>query len=173
MGILKDPKAQEAPGSTTKRRSLQPDFSNLGPLKPGGTVGFLNFRDGEQEKRKGSKGKKSKDDMDSDDDDDDSVTGKADDEEGKDDHFLSPDDIRFQGELAEGVRKIKVRLMINSALFSNFTDPRISSNVNIRLPRYLPTVKAMPRTPLLPAKPNHSRRICLQRRQSRLLSPAA
>lgn len=116
MGILKDPKAQEAPGSTTKRRSIQPDFSNLGPLKPGGTVGFLNFRDGEQEKRKNSKGKKTKDEMDSDDDDDDSVTGKADDE-GKDvDRFLSPDDIRFQGELEEGVRKIKVRMITNLAL---------------------------------------------------------
>lgn len=110
MGILRDSKAQEVPGSTTKRRSLQPDFSNLGPLKPGGTVGFLNFRDGEQEKRKNSKGKKTDDDMDSDDDDDDDpIVGKADDEDGKDDdRFLSPDDIRFQGELAEGVRKIKV-----------------------------------------------------------------
>ena len=115
MGMMKDPKVQEAPGSTTKRRSLQPDFSNLGPLKPGGTVGFLNFRDGEKEKRKNSKGKKADDDMDSDDDDDDDpVVGKADDEEGKeDDHFLSPDDVRFQGELAEGVRKIKVSDLLN------------------------------------------------------------
>lgn len=108
MGILKDAKIQETPGSATKRRSLQPDFSNLGPLKPGGTVGFLNFRDNQQEKRK-KKNKKSDDDMDSDDDDDDSILGKADDEEAKDDdRHLSPDDIRFQGELAEGVRKIKV-----------------------------------------------------------------
>lgn len=109
MGILKDPKTQETPGSATKRRSLQPDFSNLGPLKPGGTVGFLNFRDNQQEKRKNKKNKKTDDDMDSDDDDDDSILGKADDEEAKgDDHNLSPDDIRFGGELAEGVRKIKV-----------------------------------------------------------------
>lgn len=113
MGILKDPKAQETPGST-KRRSLQPDFSNLGPLKPGGTVGFLNFRDNKQDKRKNKKDKKASkndDDMDSDDDDDDSILGKADDEETKEDtHHLSPDDSRFGGELAEGVRKIKVRI---------------------------------------------------------------
>lgn len=113
MGILKDPKAQETPGSA-KRRSLQPDFSNLGPLKPGGTVGFLNFRDNNQEKRKSKKNKKAQkndDDMDSDDDEDDSILGKADDEEAKEDnHHLSPDDSRFGGELAEGVRKIKVRI---------------------------------------------------------------
>lgn len=109
MGILKDAKTQETPGSATKRRSLQPDFSSLGPLKPGGTVGFLNFRDNQQEKRKNKKNKKTDDDMDSDDDDDDSILGKADDEEAKgDDRNLSPDDIRFGGELAEGVRKIKV-----------------------------------------------------------------
>jgi hypothetical protein len=109
MGILKDPKSQETPASA-KRRSLQPDFASLGPLKPGGTVGFLNFRESTESKRKGKKIKAAgDDDMDSDDDDDDSILGKADDEEAKeDDQHLSPDDIRRQGELAEGVRKIKV-----------------------------------------------------------------
>jgi hypothetical protein len=49
--------------------------------------------------------------MDSDDDDTDNpILSKADDEEGKDDdRFLSPDDIKRQGELEEGVRKIRVR----------------------------------------------------------------
>jgi hypothetical protein len=105
MGILKDPKAQETPAP--KRKSLQADFSNLGPLKPGGGVGFLNFRDQASNPRKNKKGD---DDMDSDDDDTDNpILGKADDEEAKDDdRHLSPDDIRRQGELAEGVRKIKV-----------------------------------------------------------------
>lgn len=47
--------------------------------------------------------------MDSDDDEDESVVGKAEDEEAKEgDTHLSPDDIRRQGELAEGVRKIRV-----------------------------------------------------------------
>ncbi|KAE8146562.1 hypothetical protein BDV25DRAFT_162246 [Aspergillus avenaceus] len=116
MGILKDPKAQETPGSA-KRRSLQPDFANLGPLKPGGTVGFLNFRDHTDSKRKGKKNKDAEaDEMDSDEDDDDSILGKADDEEGKeDDQHLSPDDLRRQGELAEGVRKIKLKRQHSTA----------------------------------------------------------
>lgn len=48
--------------------------------------------------------------MDSDDDDTDNpILGKADDEEDKEDNkFLSPDDIKRQGELEEGVRKIRV-----------------------------------------------------------------
>ncbi|KAJ5808282.1 hypothetical protein N7474_009551 [Penicillium riverlandense] len=106
MGILKDPKAQETPAP--KRKSLQADFSNIGPLKPGGGVGFLNFRDQESNPRKHKKGD---DDMDSDDDDTDNpILGKADDDEAKDDdRYLSPDDIRRQGELAEGVRKIKLK----------------------------------------------------------------
>jgi hypothetical protein len=111
MGILK-PKSSEKDGST-KRRSIQPDFSNLAPLKPGGAVGFLNFREGDdgasRSRRKSKKGSES--DMDSDDDEDDPVVTKADEDETKEgDIHLSPDDIRRQGELAEGVRKIKVCL---------------------------------------------------------------
>ncbi|EAW09754.1 uncharacterized protein ACLA_039700 [Aspergillus clavatus NRRL 1] len=114
MGILKDPKVQETPASA-KRRSLQTDFSSLGPLKPGGTVGFLNFRDN-ADSRKDKKNNKGDDDMDSEDDDDDSILGKADDEEGKEDNLdLSPEDIRRQGELAEGVRKIKLKRQHSSA----------------------------------------------------------
>lgn len=119
MGILKGPKAQETPGST-KRRSQQLDFSSLGPLKPGGTVGFLNFRENTERRPSRKKNKKDvgDDEMDSDEDDDDSILGKADDEEAKekeDDQFLSPDDIRRQGELAEGVRKIKLKRQHSSA----------------------------------------------------------
>ncbi|KAB8257748.1 hypothetical protein BDV32DRAFT_126904 [Aspergillus pseudonomiae] len=122
MGMLKDPKSQETPGSA-KRRSLQPDFANIGPLKPGGTVGFLNFRDSSENKQKGKKSKAAgDDDMDSDDDDDDSILGKADDEEAKeDDQHLSPDDIRRQGELAEGVRKIKLKRQHSSASLGTST----------------------------------------------------
>lgn len=109
MGMMKDSKSQDTPGSA-KRRSLQPDFSNLGPLKPGGTVGFLNFRDSSERKRKDKKNKAGDDDdMDSDDDDDDPTPVRTDDEETKGDNLhLSPDDIRRQGELSEGLRKIKV-----------------------------------------------------------------
>ncbi|KAJ5167995.1 uncharacterized protein N7482_003589 [Penicillium canariense] len=106
MGILKDPKVQDTPAA--KRKSLQADFANLGPLKSGGTVGFLNFRDHDS----GPKNKKGDDDgMDSDDDDTDNpILGKADDEEAKDDdRFLSPDDIKRQGELADGVERIRLK----------------------------------------------------------------
>jgi hypothetical protein len=105
MGILKDCKAPETPAAT-KRKSLQADLANLGPIKAGGSVGFLNFR----EEAKPRKGKKTEDDMDSDDDDTDNpILGKADEEESKDDdRFLSPDDIKRQGELAESMRKIRV-----------------------------------------------------------------
>lgn len=105
MGILKDPKVQDTPAA--KRKSLQADFANLGPLKNEGTVGFLNFRDHEA-RAKGHKG--DGDEMESDDEDSDNpILGKADDEEAKDDgRFLSPDDIRRQGELADGVERIRV-----------------------------------------------------------------
>ncbi|PWY84491.1 hypothetical protein BO94DRAFT_536047 [Aspergillus sclerotioniger CBS 115572] len=125
MGILRDSKAQETPGSA-KRRSLQPDFANLGPLKPGGTVGFLNFRDSTGNQRKGKKDKKTGDDdeMDSEDDEDNSILGKADEEEGKDDDLhLSPDDIRRQGELAESIRKIKLKRQHSSASLATNTPP--------------------------------------------------
>jgi hypothetical protein len=116
MGILKDPKSQETPVSA-KRRSLQTDFSSIGPLKPGGTVGFLNFRDKSENKDKKKKNKSVEDDdMESEDDDDDSILGKADDEEAKEDnHDLTAEDIKRQGELAEGVRKIKLKRQHSSA----------------------------------------------------------
>ena len=116
MGILKDAKVQETPVAS-KRKSIQADIANLGPIKPGGSVGFLNFRDNEAKPRKG---KKSVDDMDSDDDDTDNpILGKADDEEAKDDdRFLSPDDIQRQGELAESLRKIRVGIILTFYEFS-------------------------------------------------------
>ncbi|RAH45043.1 uncharacterized protein BO95DRAFT_364773 [Aspergillus brunneoviolaceus CBS 621.78] len=125
MGILKDAKAQETPGSV-KRRSIQPDFSNLGPLKPGGTVGFLKFRESTENHKRGKKGSKTvgDDDMDSDDDDENSILGKADAEEGKDDDVhLSPEDLRQQGELAESIRKIKLKRQHSSASLATNTPP--------------------------------------------------
>ena len=51
MGILPGSKTeQKTPAS--KRRSTQLDFSNLGPLKKEGTVGFSAFRDQETEARR-------------------------------------------------------------------------------------------------------------------------
>lgn len=139
MGILKDSKPQETPGSA-KRRSQQLDFANLGPLKPGGTVGFLNFRDnteGRKKDKKKSKAMADDDDMDSDEDEDDRILNQADEEEDKDkdNQHLSPDDIKRQGELAEGLRQIKVRLHIHLFEVSQLTC--ISLNVNTRPHRSL------------------------------------
>ncbi|EFE40750.1 hypothetical protein TRV_04523 [Trichophyton verrucosum HKI 0517] len=116
MGILKDPKSQDKESlKSARRKSTQPDFANIKPLKPGGTTGFVGFRDREKEqktgKRKGSNGNE----LDSDDDEDDegvsvSIVGKAEDEEEKEGNsLLSPDDAKRQGELAEGVRQIKLK----------------------------------------------------------------
>ncbi|OJJ60916.1 hypothetical protein ASPSYDRAFT_778921 [Aspergillus sydowii CBS 593.65] len=119
MGILKDSKTQETPGSA-KRRSQQLDFANLGPLKPGGTVGFLNFRDNTEGRKKDKQKNKAMaddDDMDSDDDEDDRILNQADEEEDKDkdNQHLSPDDIKRQGELAEGLRQIKLKRQHSAA----------------------------------------------------------
>lgn len=109
MGILKDSKEQETPGSA-KRRSRQPDFSNLSPLKPGGGAGFFKFRDSTEDGPTPKKNRKSDDDMDSDDEDDDhAIPVNTEDEDPKaEDRRLSPDDIKRQGELSEGIRKIGV-----------------------------------------------------------------
>jgi hypothetical protein len=116
MGILKSKVAEETPA---KRKST--DFSKLAPLKPGGAVGFMGYREGDKagSSKTGKKSKKSSEsDMDSDDDEDDKnpVTEKADEEENNDTTHLSPDDLRRQGDLAEGVRKIKVCLAQNMVL---------------------------------------------------------
>jgi hypothetical protein len=113
MGILK-PKSEQTPTST-KRKSVQDAFATLGPLKKEGTVGFSGFRDRDQTGKSGvTPGKKaSSDDMESDsDDEDDGIVGKMEEvdevEVKKEDGLLSPEDAERTGQLAEGVRKIKV-----------------------------------------------------------------
>lgn len=119
MGILATPQTSEKTPTSTKRKSAQIDFSALKPLKPGGTVGFVGYRDNTAasspvlDKGKAARGKKKKDEdaMDSDADDEEDLIGNLDVDDGKKDEptLLSPDEARGQGELAEGVRKIKVR----------------------------------------------------------------
>lgn len=117
MGILASPKPQEKPPMTTaKRRSVQMDFANLKPLKPGGALGFSTFRDNESRSTSYGNGKNKDtkklggDAMDSDEDEDDEIVGKLEDVDSSDftNSTLSPDDAKRQGELAEGVKKIKV-----------------------------------------------------------------
>jgi hypothetical protein len=109
------PPKNAAPGP--KRRSTQLDFGNLAPLKPGGTVGFSTFRDNEPEARLNKTRKKSNGDTeamqeDSDEDNDDAdIVGKMEDVDDDDKDVktrLSPEDAKFQGELADGVGRIKV-----------------------------------------------------------------
>ncbi|TKX26401.1 hypothetical protein C1H76_1363 [Elsinoe australis] len=109
MGILEAPKLEETPTAAPKRKST--DFSKLGPLTKFGTVGFTGYREGGR-KKKDSRGD---DDemMDSDAEDDDDKRNRKDDDEvestDKNGANLSPLDARKQGELADGVRKIKLK----------------------------------------------------------------
>lgn len=99
--------------TTAKRKSFATDFSSLGPLQSFGTVGFTGYRDTTTPKNK-KPSKVDKDAMDSDNDEEDEggamiEEGDVKDENGK---YLSPEDVRKQGELADGVRKIKVSLPV-------------------------------------------------------------
>ena len=117
MGILPTPKS-EAKSTTTpnKRASLQTDFTKLPPLKPGGTVGFAGFRDTKSTSPPASHGKSKKgrdigsEDSDEDENDDIAIDTALEEDKANEDNtgLLSPEDVTRQGELAEGVRKIKV-----------------------------------------------------------------
>lgn len=131
MGILPSSKAQPATPASIKRRSGQLDFSNLGPLKTSGTVGFSAFRDhhGNEPHRRKKKNRRTKsngsasamidEDSEEDDDDDDDVAneilGKMEDVDNDDDRKegdksrLGPEDAKFSGELADGVKRIKLK----------------------------------------------------------------
>jgi hypothetical protein len=117
MGIL-TPKQQKA--APAKRRSTQLDFSNLNPLKPVGTVGFSSFRDetvnkgnSARKKSNGSSGGTMMEDSDEEDEDVE-VVGKMEDVDDKDvKTMLSPEDAKYQGELTDGVNRIKVNLFLH------------------------------------------------------------
>lgn len=124
MGILKSAKSSEKPtSSNAKRRSVQTDFANLKPLKPGGAVGFSAFRDNDASASAAKDRSKEANDNDAmDSDDDEGTNGKGivnKIDEGETDDFrnsaLSPEDAKRQGELAEGVKKIKVCLSCSAS----------------------------------------------------------
>jgi hypothetical protein len=137
MGILA-PKQPKTASGGTKRRSTQLDFSNLAPLKPGGTVGFSTFRDTDSSSKRGKTRKRSNGDVgameeDSDEDDEDrEIVGKMEDVDDKDmKTLLSPEDAKYQGELADGVGRIKVSLLfIPRCLCINAAEFYSSSNAN-------------------------------------------
>lgn len=104
---------------SAKRRSGQLDFSSLGPLKTTGTVGFSSFRDQHDEEARRRKARKKttrnieaamNEDSDDDDDGEIEVLGKMEDIDEKDPlaNELAPEDVKFQGELADGVGRIRV-----------------------------------------------------------------
>jgi hypothetical protein len=129
MGILA-PKQQKIATGPAKRRSAQLDFGKLAPLKPGGTVGFSSFRDQDisstrrnksRKKSNGSVGVAMEEDSDEDDEDGE-LLGKMEDVDDKEvKTMLNPEDARSQGELAEGVGRIKVRSLL-FPLIAYFTD---------------------------------------------------
>ena len=135
MGILesKQPKAV----SGTKRRSTQLDFSNLTPLKPGGTVGFSAFRDGDasssSKKVKSRKSVGGAMDEDSEEEDDEvEIVANMEDADDKDvKTLLTAEDAKFSGELAAGVDRIKV--ILTPYLYATLLIICFSSSVNILL----------------------------------------
>ena len=129
MGILPSPPSASRPSTTTKRKS-GPDFGDLKPLKPTGGAGFSAFRDTPRKtaKRKDKAAAKAESDMDDSDEDlaDDEgplFPSKIEDANGPDEagKMLSPEDARRQGELAEGVQKIKVCFISVSTSTLDFT----------------------------------------------------
>ena len=122
MGVMAPPQAQLT-SPAMKRRSGQLDFSNLGPLKTSGTVGFSAFRDRESQpgmrrnsRRKsngvaGSSAMEEDSDEDEDEDAGGAILSKMEDVDSKDDKskaLLGPEDAKFSGELADGVNRIRV-----------------------------------------------------------------
>lgn len=112
MGILPTPKSEKA-ATNAKRRSIAVELPKLGPLKKEGTVGFSNFRNADG--RQTRKGKRASDDeMESDSEDDGTgIIGKMEDINEADfkraPGMLSPEDAERTGQVAEGIRKMKVR----------------------------------------------------------------
>lgn len=113
MGILAPKQSKGAAATTTKRRSTQLDFSNLAPLKPGGTVGFSTFRDnqprGKVRKKSNGTAPNAMAEDSEDEEEDVDIAVKMEDIEDKDvKASLSPEDAKYTGELADGVGRIKV-----------------------------------------------------------------
>ncbi|GAM88042.1 hypothetical protein ANO11243_060710 [Dothideomycetidae sp. 11243] len=111
MGMLESTSTNDTPASA-KRKST--DFSKLGPLNKFGTVGFTGYREQAKPKKQATNGDDDvMDDSDADDDDNDKKRNDKDDDEvpevAQNGQHLSPMDARKQGELSEGVRKIKLK----------------------------------------------------------------
>lgn len=116
MGILSPLASEQKTPLSVKRKSGTLDFSTLKPLNSTGTKNFAGYRDPSATSPTKKSGKRKDDDaMDSDADDEDDSKGadEADEADIKTESkgMLSPEDALRQGELAEGMRKIKVRII--------------------------------------------------------------
>lgn len=119
MGILpSSPKVSDKLAvSNGKRRSMQAEFAKLKPLNPNGLMGFSKFRDpnerSETERLKNKASKKRSNDEDSDEEvevpKEISIKSEGDDIQEVN-GILSAEDAKRQGELAEGVQKIRVSI---------------------------------------------------------------
>lgn len=114
MGIIEPPRNQ--PTKVTPK-SKGTDFSKLGPLSKFGTVGFSGYR--EDPTRKAANAKDDEDEgMDS---DDEKRATTKDDDKFDTDKVMSAGDVHRQGELADGVRQIKVLLPYNGQHSTSLT----------------------------------------------------
>ncbi|KAF9770828.1 hypothetical protein IL306_011561 [Fusarium sp. DS 682] len=135
IGVLQSSKNPQTTPGSAKRRSGQIDFSSLGPLKAGGTVGFSAFRDQATETSRRRKARKKSngniaDDSDDDEEDDDENLGKMEEMYAKDVNAkLAPEDVKFQGELAEGVDRIHLK-RAHSADPDSMATPELSQSPN-------------------------------------------
>lgn len=119
MGVIPSLKNPTVTPTAAKRRSGQLDFSNLGPLKTTGTVGFSAFRDKDSESAKRKKKTRTKsngslaamdEDSDEEDDDEPEILGKMEDLDDKDVKLTNaPEEAN---ELTEGVDRIRVCLLL-------------------------------------------------------------
>ncbi|KAF2178818.1 hypothetical protein K469DRAFT_325011 [Zopfia rhizophila CBS 207.26] len=109
MGILAPEKAQQKSPVSLRRKSTGLDLSGLKPLNAStGTKNFAGYRDPSAQSPKSKR--KDADAMDSDADDEDEIKVEdVDDDKDDGKGMLSPEDALRQGELAEGVRKIKLK----------------------------------------------------------------
>ncbi|KAK4991238.1 hypothetical protein LTR50_001996 [Elasticomyces elasticus] len=159
MGILStpDPSSHKAPTSA-KRKSIGPDFSKLGPLSTAGTVGFSGYRDSAS----GKEFRMDDEMADSDEDRDDADRGDTDDFDTKQENgtkMLSPEDAQKQGELADGVRKIKLKRQRSAEPLSTSSNPRKSPHVkasespSVGTPQSANSVTANAGTPPASASP--------------------
>ncbi|RKF71811.1 hypothetical protein GcM1_250223 [Golovinomyces cichoracearum] len=116
MGIISQKNLKNTTISSN-RRSTQLDFSNLGPLKPGGTVGFSTFRENKPDTKQKKPREKSvdiitgsmMDNSDEDDDFPDILENSIDVDDRAVDLHIDQEDAKCAREIADGVGRIKLK----------------------------------------------------------------